>query len=240
MPITPDPSGYVAPTSNAVGIQGAWYGYGDCWGTNGAPFGDCENKGNHPQSACSAITFPLAATPDDAGEGGAVATFTQMTPGTMCLSGTAAKVIGTPPDYTNMFGIGIGLDFNNQGGVKMPYSATANHVTGFSFHLSGVPAAGIRVEIPSSPADPTGNAWAMTSAGSVTIKADGDYIADLTTMVSDPHHLGPSFTPAAGTTQQPFDATKIASIQFHVATSTTAAVPVTNMCVSNFQAIVGP
>jgi hypothetical protein len=40
--IAPDPGGYVAPSSNTVGIQGAYYGYGDCWGTNGAPPGDCE------------------------------------------------------------------------------------------------------------------------------------------------------------------------------------------------------
>lgn len=240
MLITPDPSGYVAPTSNSVGIQGAWYGYGDCWGTDGAPPGDCEAKGNHPTSACSSITFPLPASASDAGEGGSVAMFTQMTPGTMCLSGTAAKVIGTPADYSNIFGIGIGLDFNNQSGVKLPYSATAYHVTGFSFHLSGVPSAGIRVEFPAIPADPTGNAWAMTSGGSVTIKADGDYIADLNTMTSDPHHLGPAFAPAAGTMQQAFDATKLASVQFHVATNTTAAITVTNMCVSNFMAIVGP
>jgi hypothetical protein len=232
--LAPDPNGYLGPSSNTLGIQGAWYAYGDGWGTNGAPPGVCETTGMHPTADCSSITFPPPATPSDGGDGGYVSTFTQTTPGTMCLSGTAAKVIGS--DYSNMFGIGIGLDFNNQGGVKMPYNATMNHVTGFSFNIAGIPTgASVRIELPIPATDPTGDSW------SVTAMADGPVTVDLTTASGDLHRLTPSFTPAAGTTQPAFDATMVESIQFHVPTNTADAVTIpatTPLCVSDFQAIV--
>ncbi len=231
VPLTPDPNGYIGPSTNSLAIQGAWYGYGDDWGTNGAPPGNCETKGSHMASTCSSITFPPPASASDAGDGGFTSSFTQATAGTMCLSGTAAKVLGS--DYTNMFGIGIGLDFNNQGGVKMPYNATANKVTGFSFNLTGVPSVGVRIELPIPATDPSGDSWSLTAT------KDGPVQIDLTTMTSDSHALKESFMPTSGT-EPPFDATKVESIQFHVPTNINAAVTVTMMCVSNFQAIVSP
>jgi hypothetical protein len=234
VPLAPDPNGYLGPSSNSVGIQGAWYAYGDDWGSNGAPPGDCEVKGMHASSTCSTITFPPAATASDAGDGGYTSTFPQSTPGTMCLSGTAAKVLAS--DYSNMFGIGIGLDFNNQGGVKMPYDATANHVVGFSFSIAGIPTgASVRVELPIPATDGSGDAW------SVSVATDGPHTVDLTTAASDTHHLSPAFTPTG--TQPAFDATKIESIQFQVPTNTAAAITIpdsTRLCVSDFQAIVSP
>jgi hypothetical protein len=233
VPIVPDPNGYVAPTSNALGIQGSWYAYGDAWGPNGAPPGDCVTKGKHMASECSSITFPLPAMAADGGDSGFTSSFPQMTPGTMCLSGKAALVIAS--DYSNMFGIGIGLDLNNQGGVKMPYSATANNVNGFSFHISGVPTGvSIRVELPIPATDSTGDAW------SKTVTADGDYTLDLTTATSDPNPLSSSFALPSGT-PPPFDATKIESIQFHVWTNTNAAITIPDMpklCVSKLAALV--
>jgi hypothetical protein len=227
--IAPDPNGYVDPSSNSLGMQGAWYAYGDDWGTNGAPPGVCETTGMHAASACSTITFPPPATLSD---GGYTSTFPQSTPGTMCIAGTAAKVTGG--DYSNIFGVGIGLDFNNQGGVKMPYDATSNGVVGFSFHIAGIPAgASVRVELPIPATAASGDAW------SITASTDGDYIADLTTATSDAHALKPSFT-ATGT-QPAFDATMVQSIQFHIPTNVTAAITIpssTMLCVSNFEAIV--
>jgi hypothetical protein len=234
--LMPDPNGYLGPSSNSLGIQGAWYGYGDDWGTNGAPPGDCEVKGMHAASACSSITFPPPASASDAGDAGFTSSFTQATPGTMCLSGTAAKVLAS--DYSNMFGIGIGLDFNNQGGVKMPYNATMNHVIAFSFNVAGIPkGASVRVELPIPATDAAGaDSWAQT------VTTDGAYRVDLSTAAGDTHGLKPAFTSTM--TQPPFDATKIESIQFHVPTNTSAAITIpdsTRLCVSNFQAIVsGP
>ncbi|HEX4449040.1 MAG TPA: hypothetical protein VH044_20005 [Polyangiaceae bacterium] len=228
MLLAPDPNGYIGPSTNSVAIQGAWYAYGDSWGTDGAPPGNCESKGMHAESACSSITAPPPAMIVD---GGSVATFPQTTAGTMCLSGTAAKVVAS--DYSNMFGIGIGLDFNNVGGVKMPYSATENHVVGFSFHIAGVPTgASVRVELPIPATDPSGDSWSRT------ISSDGDYTMDLSTATGDANGLKPSF--AMTGTQPAFDATQIESIQFHIPTTTAAAVTVAMLCVSNFAVIVGP
>jgi hypothetical protein len=191
----------------------------------------------HMASACSSITFPPPASASDAGDGGYSSSFTQQVSGTMCLSGTAAKVISS--DYTNIFGIGIGLDLNNQNGVKMPYNATANHVVGFSFKIAGIPTGGsVRVELPIPATDPTGDAWALT------VMSDGAYTVDLSTAAGDLHALKPSFTPPMGTTEPAFDATKVESVQFHVPTNTSAAITIPDsnrLCVSNFQAIVsGP
>ena len=129
MPLTPTATGYVDATS--LNIVGAWFAYGDNVGTNGAPPGPCTSAGGHPASACSSITSPPPAVD------GGTASFPQQTPGTMCLSGTAAQVIGTPPDYSNIFGIGIGLDLNNPSGTPAPFNASTNHVTGFQFNVSG-------------------------------------------------------------------------------------------------------
>jgi hypothetical protein len=143
----------------------------------------------------------------------------------MCLSGSAAKVIGMPADYSNMFGIGIGLDFNNSGSGKQPYDATMHGVVAFSFTIAGVPAGGIRVEFAEPATDASGDSY------SKTITADGSYTIHLNTT-----DLKPSFAPPMGM-EPAFDASKLESIQFHIPTTTSAAIPVTNMCVSKLAAI---
>ena len=191
-------------------------------------------KGGHTTAQCSSITSPAPPAADaGAGDAGTTTPFTQTTPGTMCLTGTAAKVLGTPADYTNMFGIGIGLDFNNMGGTKAAWAATTNHVKAFSFHLTGVPSTGIRVEFPTSDTEAKGQ-----DSYAITAMTDGDYTADLDTTAGDLHKLGLSFSPAP-TGQPAFNANNLVSIQFHVATNTTAAIDVANLCVSNLTAIVG-
>jgi hypothetical protein len=225
--ITPDANGFVGASSNSVGIQGSWYAYGDGWGANAAPPGDCETKGMHMTSECSSITFPPPAVST---EGGFVATFPQTVAGSMCLSGTAAKVIGT--DYSDMFGIGIGLDLNNVGGAKMPFNATAANVVGFSFHIAGIPTGvTVSVELPIPATDPSGDSWART------VSSDGDYTIELSTTASA-GALKPSFTMAM---EPAFDATQIESIQFHIPTNTAAATTIPDsaqLCVSNFAALV--
>jgi hypothetical protein len=233
----PDMNGYVA--MNSLGMQGAWYAYGDSWGSNAAPPGDCQTKGGFTNTQCSSITFPPPFMPSDAGGDAAAAnTFPQTTAGEMCLTGTAAKVIpksgSSAADYSDIFGIGIGLDFNNVGGVKMPYKAKTNNVIGFKFHLTGVPTGGIRVEFPIMATDASGDSYALPAT---VVKADGDYTADMTTTATDPHPLSPSFTLSTGT-EPPFDPDGIESIQFHVVTNTTAAITVAKMCVSNLVAVV--
>jgi hypothetical protein len=225
VPLTPTATGYVDTTS--LNIVGAWFAYGDNIGTSGAPPGPCTSTGMHPASACSTITSPPPASD------GGTASFPQQTPGTMCLSGTAAEVIGTPPDYSNIFGIGIGLDLNNPSGTPATFNASANHVTGFQFNVSGLPTGTVRVELQEPATDKTGDAWSytLTAAGPVTVQLASGTGAG---------QLSPAFTPPTGTTQPPFDPTTLEAIQFHVVTSTTGAVPVSSFCVSDLAAIVCP
>jgi hypothetical protein len=233
--LTPGPTGYI-DDSALSGIVGAWYGYGDMWGTNGAPPGNCQTMGMFMDSQCSTITFPMAPTAGDGGgDAAAVATFPPNAMGAMCLTGNGAKVIdktgSTMPDYSDIFGIGIGLDFNNMGGTKLPWDATKTNVTGFEFDITGVPAGGIRVEFPTVQ---TTNGFQDSYA--ITVAGDGHYQADLST--TSAHKLKPSFTPPTGMTEPAFDPTMLLSIQFHVATNTTAAIPVAMMCVNNLTAII--
>ena len=223
VPLTPSPTGYVSTT--ALNIAGAWFAYGDDLGANGAPPGQCVTKGMHSAADCSVVTSPPP--PEDGGTG----SFPQTTAGTMCLSGTAAQVIGVPPDYSNIFGIGIGLDFNNPSGTPLPYDATMNQITGFQFTVAGLPTGAVRVEFAEPATDTTGDAWSytLTSNGQVTVSlASGTGAGD----------LSPSFTPTG--TQPPFDPTKVESIQFHVVTNTSGAVAVSSFCISDLQAVVCP
>jgi hypothetical protein len=219
--LTPTATGYVNVNSLNPVLVGAWYAYGDNLGNNGFPPGNCQMKGGHMDSQCSMITSPA---PSDAGLG-----FPQTTPGTMCLSGTAAKVIagegGT--DYSNIFGIGIGLDLNNMGGTKGTYNTTMAKIAGFEFTVAGLPTGTVRVEFPTPATDPSGDAWSYTLTG------DGDTTVMLTA------GTGGQLIPSFNMTGQPaFDATMVESIQFHVVTSTSGAVMVNNFCISNLAAIV--
>jgi hypothetical protein len=217
--LQPSPTGYL-DGSNDVGVLGAWYAYGDGWGASGGPPGKCE-AASYTSAQCSSITFPPAAVPD-----GGAASFPQDQPGVMCLKGKAAQVIGTPPDYSSIFGVGIGLDFNNTGGVKMTYSASAHGVIGFQFTITGVPPAPglVRVEFAMPATDATGDSYAKT------ITSDGTY----TVLFAD---LKPSFSLPVGQSQPMFDASMIESIQFHIPTVTSASIPVTNLCVSQLSAV---
>jgi hypothetical protein len=219
-PLLPDATGFVdVGATGTTGIKGAWYAYGDGVGSNGTTAtGDCEAKGLHAVSECSAITMPsFGSFPNTAGK--------------MCTSGTVAKVIpivgGTMPDYTQIWGAGIGLDLNNGGGeagaVKGTYNATAAGVIGIAFDLDVVPLATMRVEFPNATA--TNAAFWGGDLQASPVKAGHNEIkwADV---------KGPFYDTAAPV----FDPKTIYSIQFHVPTTGTSAAPY-NFCISNLSAI---
>jgi hypothetical protein len=225
VPLIPDSGGWVdATTTLTTMIQGAWYGYGDMTGPDGtSATGDCEKAG-HAITDCSMITMPVNGS------------FPQTTPGVMCTSGTAAKVPGgaagpTQADYSAVWGAGIAMDLNATGGdagTKMPYNATANHVIGFAFDIDvAPPLTGMRVEFP-TPATASGAAYwnggDATMANSPVKKGHNEF---LFTKVGGPSYLA---APPA------FDPTMINSIQFHIPTNATAAVPYM-FCLSNMAAI---
>jgi hypothetical protein len=218
--LLPDPTGYVdVGASGMTMIKGAWYAYGDGIGSDGTnATGDCELKGMHAVSDCSAITTPSFGTfPNTAGR--------------MCTMGTAAKIINLTtaamPDYNNIWGAGIGLDLNNGGGdagaMKLPYNATMNGVVGMAFDIDAVPLAGLRVEFPTKTA--TNAAFWGGDQMLSPVKAGHNEI--LWSKVTGPFY---------DTVAPPFDPTTILSIQFHVPTSTTASATY-NFCISNLSAI---
>jgi len=234
IPLTPTDTGFV--TDATSGIIGAWYSYGD--GAGGAAsvsstdsaHSDCILKGGFTADQCSQITTPIPGQP-----------FVPDPTMGMCTSGTAAKVLPPPgnaagsPDYSDLFGAGIGLDLNNPGGdagVKMPIDLST--YKGFSFTFSGtmIPIGNkIRVNFPFM-----GENNGTDSPYFAANKLD-DHSTISTTGVNTVHWAdiqGPAYllsqTPAV--TPPAFDPSKVESIQFQVFTNTGAAIPYA-FCVNN-------
>jgi len=145
--LVPDATGWVdgAAEGNTIGVQGAWYPYGDQYGV-----AKCTTVGLHLPAECSTIS-----TPDPLVEG-----FPNVQ-GAMCTSGETAVVLpcgpNVPgctagnPDYSNMWGAGIGLDLNAEGGdagAKSPWNPDEHGVTGIAFEIDALPPGGLRVEFP--------------------------------------------------------------------------------------------
>jgi hypothetical protein len=162
---------------------------------------------------------------------------------TFCLSGTAALVItadgGTAPDYSDIYGIGSGFDFNNVGGVKSAYNAPAYKVVGVQFTLSSKgPWPSPRVEFPTTDTVASG-----MDSYDISPAAAGTYTVYWTPTLEVP------YPPVVGTnvsymwpgdSQPAFKPADLLSIQFHIPTGTTGAVTVDDFCVTGLSAIVSP
>jgi hypothetical protein len=223
--LTPSATGFLDGT-NAAMVLGAWYAYGDNYSSTGiAGMGDCEVKGMHAAATCSTFDASVAQPGQP---------FVPMGEDSMCTKGTAAMVVNDSSgmaDYSNMFGAGIGLDLNNAGADggtgKQPYNATMHGITGISFDIDMVPGNNLRVEFPTSLSpgvtDINGAYWKGSMMGS-PVKAGMTNVIHWGD-VEKPFYLTSNLNPY-------FDPTKILSIQFHVYTNATAAVPF-QFCVSH-------
>lgn len=224
--ILPSTMGFVDGT-NSLGILGPWYAYGDNWADDGTPGGGkCETVGMNASTACSSLTTPAPGQPfapaDD-----------PVTTGKMCANGIAAAIIddaAASPDYSNIFGVGIGLDLNNagtaDGGVgKLAYDAPSHGITGFKFDIDTPPLNALRVEFPTTASGNDSAYWNGMANNVSPVKAG-------TNTVPFASVNGPMYLPTAPA----FDATKLLSIQFHVIPSAGATTPF-NFCVSNLTAI---
>ena len=158
--VLPDSLGRVIPTSNELGISGYWYAYGDQYDYPSR----CTTIGLHSPDQCSRID-----TPDALPKLGFY-----NSNGKMCTAGQVAMVINCPPgagigcesggpDYSNIWGAGIGLDFGLEvaGGdnptaflrlpiMRQAWDPTTHHVAGVSFDLNwfSKDAPHMRVEFP--------------------------------------------------------------------------------------------
>ena len=223
--LLPNDTGWVEGADNSLGVQGAWYVYGD--GTDGTVAmgnGDCQKKGMHADSECSVITKPVP--------GAGSFPPTDLATAQMCTEGTVAKVInlvgGTGPDYSNIWGTGIGLDLAaaKDGGTKGTFDADAKGVKGLSFDINMVPMPKLRVEI-------------------VTTKTKGstagdDYWGASSSYPPSPVKAGHNevrWEDFKGPMAKPgdkSDTAHIEAIHFHVPTTTSASAPF-SYCISNLK-----
>jgi hypothetical protein len=223
--LVPDATGWVdlMADGNTVGVQGAWYPYGDRYGV-----AKCTTVGMHQPSECSSVAMPdplVAGFPNQDGN--------------MCTQGETAVVLpcgtGVPgcaagsPDYSNMWGAGVGLDLNAEGGnggAKHPWNASEHGVTGIAFELDEVPVHGLRVEFPIVLPGP-GHDAGMEPPTTEDHPDGSPYWGASSTFPPSPVRIGRNevrFSSVAGPrTSYTFDPTKILAIQFHVPAVTTGS-----------------
>ena len=231
IPLTPSATGSVQyPPSK---LFGSWYPFADSIGPNPTSSSidiensDCVKNGQFMASQCSMVTSPIAGQPFAP----------DPSTGAMCTSGVAAMVLPASNggyDYGDLWGAGIGLDFDNPGAdasAKVPWNGSA--YTGIGFDITGgeIPINQVRVLFPF-----------VGQHGSDAPYWDGETLehSPLTTNTTVAIHwtdvAGPYYLTQATPPVMPprFDPTQVLSIQFQVFTNTTSPTPY-SFCVSNLR-----
>lgn len=224
--------------SNEVAIVGNWYPFGDGVGPN-AGLGDagaddmdseCVKDGGFSPDSCTQITTPTPGQP-----------FLPTDPATnkYCTSGQAAMVLAKDgsADYADLWGGGMGLNFNPAGDGGVAGYADLGAYTGIAFDFSGdlVPVRSMRVDFPfRGQHDLDAPYWegAVSEASPLTgTTANPQHVEIRWANIGGPYYLG-EVTPPVDFTQYPFDPKAVQAIQFLVFTNTAAATPY-NFCVAN-------
>jgi hypothetical protein len=211
------------------GVNGCWYAYGDGVGPSANPSStdlansDCL-RGGFQATDCTQINTPTPGQP-----------FLQdAVTGAMCTSGVAAKVLDGPsgnPDYADLWGGGIALDFNNppgDGGSKSTMDLSQYMGVAFRFTGTQIPMGKVRVNFPF-----------LGQHGSDAPYYKGATLDNsmLTNNASVVIHWADIGGPALvdnqppATPPPPFDPTKVFSIQFQVITNTSGDTPY-QFCIS--------
>ena len=236
-PLASTDTGFVSDP--ITGVVGAWYSYGDGAGKNAnatstdSANSDCILKGGFTADQCSQIVSPIPGQPFAP---------TDLATSQMCTNGTAAKILNksgaSVPDYSDLFGAGIGLDFNNPGGdagVKGDKDLSA--YSGIEFDFSGtlIPNNAMRVNFPFTGEHNGQDSpyWMGATNDSSPLKAG--HIVVKWSDVGGPKYLSGQ-TPVVNPADYPFDKTKVQSIQFQVFTVTSSSTPY-NFCVANLALI---
>ncbi len=255
IPLPSSPTGFVQDTTGGTNVIGAWYAYGDGVGSGASVAlmadnanSDCVKKGMFPPSACSQILSPSPGLPFPP---------TDVATSAMCTSGTAAVVMnkGGAADYSDLWGSGIGLDFNNPGGdagVKGYLDLSAYKGIYFQFYTfpastgtpvtsngAGPPAMAMRVNFPNQTQHMTDSPyWMGATKSSSPLTSPGGALQEETVLFADvggPAYLS-SQTPPVDLTLYPFSVNAVQAIQFQVFTNTTSATPY-SFCVANLALI---
>lgn len=212
--LVPNDTGWVdgMAEGNTVGVQGAWYPYGDQYGV-----AKCLNVGMHDPSECSTITSPNPQLSGFPNENGVMCTTGEVAVVLNCGPGIPACAEGTP-DYSNIWGAGIGLDLNAEGatdagpGAKSPYNPDVHHVVGVAFDLDRIPLNKLRVEFPMEL--PDGSSTEDHLDGSPYWDADDRYPPS--PVVVGRNEFRWTDVAAPRPENYTFDRKKILAIQFHV------------------------
>ena len=267
--VVPNETGWVDKQDACVNmagleIQGAWYPYGDQYGS-GEGDAKCIKVGNHMPSECSRIDSPLP--PPATGfpnVNGAMVTSGQVAKVLPCVDGSMAAMIptsGCPAnDYSNIWGAGIGFDLNadpalpdGTPGAKHTWDPAAHGVVGIAFTIAGLPLGGkFRVEFPmqltdaeaalDKPPIPAGSTTDSHSKGAPFwgAQSKGNAMFPNSPVIEGENKIffddktALNGIESADTTFYKFDATRLLGIQFHVPSNTTGVVDY-NFTISNIR-----
>lgn len=267
--VVPNETGWVDKQDACVnmanlGVQGAWYPYGDQYGT-GEGDAKCIKVGNHMPAECSRIDTP----PPPPAMGftntmGLMTTSGQVAKVIPCVAGSPAAMIptsGCPDnDYSNVWGAGIGWDFNadpagadGSPGAKHPWNPADHGVVGIAFTIAGVPLGGkFRVEFPmqltdaecdlDKPMIPHGSTTDSHSKGAPFwgAQAKGNAMFPNSPVVEGENKIffddktALTGVESADTTFYKFDQSRMLGIQFHVPANATGTVDY-NFTISNIR-----
>jgi hypothetical protein len=246
--LTPDPTGWVDKNAlcNDVGVQGAWYPYGDQYG-NGNGAKKCVLWGNHMSSECAQIMSPDPSVMKFDNTDGAMHTVGAVELVLPCVAGSMAATIPTSGcpgngqaggfDYSSMWGSGIGLDLNaDKGppdgtGMKHPWNPDMYGIIGIRFTIEHAPPA-LRVEFPmllldseaaaDVPPLPPGSTTDDHSAGAPYWGAKPDKSYGNSPVVEGVNTITWDQVSPPQANIYVFDKARILGIQFHVPTNTTS------------------
>jgi hypothetical protein len=251
IPLPSTATGFVQDVTGGSKVIGPWYAYGDGVGPNAnaangadAANSDCQSaaKGGFPASACSQIAWPKPGQPFPPSD---------LDTSKMCTDGIASMVMakGASIDYSDLWGAGISLDFNNPGGdagvkgdldlsgykgVSFDVSAfTGNDPSGAASNGAGIPPSAMRVNFPFTGQHNTDSPYWMgadKASSPLTPPAGGSlHVEVLWADVGGPYYLtqqSPAVTPPA------FNPARVQSLQFQVTTNPMSTTPYA-FCVAN-------
>jgi hypothetical protein len=242
-PLSASATGFVA--DQVTGVVGFWYAYGDGVGANANPTNgtdaansDCELKGQFPASTCSQITTPtpgLPAPPSD------------LATSKFCTSGTAAQVLlkDGAPDYADLWGAGLGFDFNQPLGNGPPgyFDMTPYKGISFDFTADILPIQSMRVNFPflgmhASDA-PYWMGAAMSASPLTGTTENPQHVVIDWADIGGPFYLSLETPPIDAGTYPLVPPRAVQGIQFQVFTNTQEPTPY-SFCVANLALVVTP
>jgi hypothetical protein len=148
--LVPDEGGWIFAKDNTIGVQGAWYFYGDQYGDPAKGGSKCTEVGMHSAEECSVVLSPVPESLNFHNVEGTMCTMGRVAVVPECKPGVPDCPSGTH-DFRNVWGAGIGLNLNIDRAnpdEKLVYDPTDHGILGVSFVLDMDEHVDVRVEFP--------------------------------------------------------------------------------------------